>query len=931
MTTNTVDPVVQYVEDTATLSHAIPFKFLANSDLVVTRTTDAGDTVLAEGTDFSVTGAGNDAGGTLTKTSAGTVGATITVRRQTSRAQGFDYTPGDTFPAESHEQALDRQSMVNQEQDADIERAFKVPHGEVAPELASMAELAEGDTLQFDGSKFVRTSAASSQLSQTVARMEELAAQAELSAAVSIATSVSSYSLGVATVSAGANFVLFRHRQLRLYTNGTAMGREDPQFTLGDEYFKPAPELQPGANWDGSEDSGFDTLPVDPPRVTAKPACRLIVPPRQRFTDTLLVGVMAFANKDDSVLDNDGMDQVRFHFEGRTHVVKQSSWQRFEDANGNEVTYYGWWVTLKKPDGLAGDANLYIEAVAADNTMQHRVIGPYRFSPQASQHDHEIEIAASKTEVAGSVYQTIPAALAWLKGQSPENPRLFISEAGKYQMNATSGGGSQGSMKGRVLIEATVAGVSIGRTEYTTDALAKILNDTFPLHFRGSNLTIDRRYVTEIEGSGAKGEGLHWLDGINMTTTAPEGRFEQLRGGRIDYFGWFAQWAWITECNISSMAQSCGQCSLARGNRLTDVAYDLFSGSLCAVWNVIPSHSDYWWLFDHKAFSVTYTGSEGTATFERSGGADANGVVFTASWGSNTATFEVGQDEDDYYNGGLGTIADGYGYSVQDLIDWINTVLNPLDSGWSATALVPDDTSIFANVHSHRAGRVSIAGEASKAFDPQNVKDTVLELFTGWDRHSDLYQHIQGEEENVIIMFNRGSGQFQTLFLGGNNGELRDAFMMANAGYIDPTPYPYLTPDFLSSQWGKANNISRHVLVMHNSLANQGMIIRRSSANMDIDDRSVLANNVFRDLEFHDDVEDLDLTIANNHTYGTEDLPSTATGNSEGGDVASLFADAANLDFTPQGELISNLAPAAVRYDEFGFDRGASAAKGVLA
>ena len=58
--------------------------------------------------------------------------------------------------------------------------------------------------------------------------------------------------------------------------------------------------LEPSAGWNGTAATGFGgaygAVPTDPTRTTAKPALRLLVPPGQRFTDTLVVGVAAAAN-----------------------------------------------------------------------------------------------------------------------------------------------------------------------------------------------------------------------------------------------------------------------------------------------------------------------------------------------------------------------------------------------------------------------------------------------------------------------------------------------------------------------------------------------------------------------------------------------------------------------------------------------------------
>lgn len=154
MTTNTITPEIEYIEDGVTTTHPIPYKFLADTDLVVQRiAADGSVTLLSLGVDYAATGAGDDEGGTLVKSSGGTSGARIRIRRFTARSQGFDYTPNDTFPAESHETALDRQSLINQEQDVQIDaltlRAIQAPDGEEFSILPA-AGTRKGKLLGFD-------------------------------------------------------------------------------------------------------------------------------------------------------------------------------------------------------------------------------------------------------------------------------------------------------------------------------------------------------------------------------------------------------------------------------------------------------------------------------------------------------------------------------------------------------------------------------------------------------------------------------------------------------------------------------------------------------------------------------------------------------------------------------------------------------------
>lgn len=153
MTAANLPPAREYIEDGTTLAFAAPFRFLAASDLEVKRILASGAVVeLAPGTAWSATGGQTDAGGTVTL-AASVAGARIRIRRRTTRAQQTDYATGDTFPAESHEGALDRLALVDQEQDVSIAdlatRAPQVPEGETAPPFASLADLGDGDILEY--------------------------------------------------------------------------------------------------------------------------------------------------------------------------------------------------------------------------------------------------------------------------------------------------------------------------------------------------------------------------------------------------------------------------------------------------------------------------------------------------------------------------------------------------------------------------------------------------------------------------------------------------------------------------------------------------------------------------------------------------------------------------------------------------------------
>lgn len=137
---------ITYTEDGATASRAISFPFIDAEDLVVTRLSADGETseVLTLNEDYTVTG-GSFATGTLTldAESLGEDGSELTLARATAQEQLGDY--GDNWPVETIEQALDRLTMIAQEQAYAIAaagRAVIFPAGEAGQELPAVGDRA---------------------------------------------------------------------------------------------------------------------------------------------------------------------------------------------------------------------------------------------------------------------------------------------------------------------------------------------------------------------------------------------------------------------------------------------------------------------------------------------------------------------------------------------------------------------------------------------------------------------------------------------------------------------------------------------------------------------------------------------------------------------------------------------------------------------
>jgi hypothetical protein len=112
------------------------FKIFQDSDLKVILTDSGGnETTLTLNSDYTVSGAGNESGGSITTTQAYASGNRITIIRELPLKQETNYEEGGSFPAESHENALDKLTMICQQLGEAIGRAIKLPQSSAYSDL----------------------------------------------------------------------------------------------------------------------------------------------------------------------------------------------------------------------------------------------------------------------------------------------------------------------------------------------------------------------------------------------------------------------------------------------------------------------------------------------------------------------------------------------------------------------------------------------------------------------------------------------------------------------------------------------------------------------------------------------------------------------------------------------------------------------------
>lgn len=663
------------------------------------------------------------------------------------------------------------------------------------------------------------------------------------------------------------------------------------------------PSLSPGSAWNGISGSGFLTQPpIDPERVTAKPALRLITPSNQHFTDTLDVGVVAMANDGGTMATNFGIAQVLFHYEGRVINVASPRWHTITTARGPR-TYFGWWVRLRKPPAQSGKAHLYIVAEANDATMQTRVLGPLNFSPLDTEYDLEIDIAPSLPEIAGQRYRSFWPAISYARSQFPHNPRFTIREPGKYEIELSPSGGEaptdQYSITGRYTVEAAVDGVSIGRLEYETDDLATIPGHRTWWRWKGANLTYDTRFVrnlSAVTNLPANPEFLvnHWIDGCTITTSDPDGKGELFRGGTTPRGSQVVQGnPWYTECVFHLQNTPATKASLIRGCLVDDCSQDQISNSLCVINSTFRFGDQEPWNQDRPAFFVAIPEGD---TLAREGGNYSSGTgggVWTAVVSGVTYTFDVGNGSEAYF---LGTPPGGYrgvsgigGYWVSDVVAWLNTL-----PGWSAE-LTPEFIA-----KDRVAAALSRRDLNGQGFDgtphPIIVGDaTPQEVVWNVNTHGDWYQHTAGILENVIVAFNTVyEVRAQLIFLspvkqGGVAASL-DIFFVGNA-------LSRRLPANSSSQISRPHTAS-HVVIVHNSLSNQDLSFNSIAGQVEDGGYNLIGNNAL--LGFRWRADPLPGVVVDGvHIHAASTVPLGITNYIVGGDAETLYADADAGDFTP--------------------------------
>jgi len=157
MTVSSTTVKNSYSGNSSTTAFAYTFKIFADTDLqVIIRSSAGTETTKTLTTHYTVSGAGDASGGNVTFTSGNTpaTGETVVIRRGVPQTQAIDYIANDPFPAESHEEGLDRATMTIQQMQEELDRSFKVSRTNTiaSPEFTDNATIRADKALGFDSS-----------------------------------------------------------------------------------------------------------------------------------------------------------------------------------------------------------------------------------------------------------------------------------------------------------------------------------------------------------------------------------------------------------------------------------------------------------------------------------------------------------------------------------------------------------------------------------------------------------------------------------------------------------------------------------------------------------------------------------------------------------------------------------------------------------
>lgn len=314
-----------YAGNGSTTAFSYPVKFLENADLVVVLEDEDGEqTVQTITTHYSVSGAGNSGGGTVTMVTAPATGETVHIYRDTAAKQVVDLTDNSRNPAQSVEDQLDRFAMAEQDINNVLGRAWLSKVGEAGGQIASGAA---GETLVFDADGNVVPGADQSEIEAAQGYAEASAASATAAAASASA--------------ADATLDAVIQRDLGDFADDAAADAyatsEGITKIAGTKYFNTTSDIL--KRWDGSAWLAFDAASVGKPVLYADSYDQMVTTVGLDAGQFILLDETVWLYNGSGFSPVEGHIKVESFLPGRTHQQAVDAAMGVAEQNpGCEVT-----------------------------------------------------------------------------------------------------------------------------------------------------------------------------------------------------------------------------------------------------------------------------------------------------------------------------------------------------------------------------------------------------------------------------------------------------------------------------------------------------------------------------------------------------------------------------------------------------------------
>ena len=148
MTISTTLDRISYAGNGSTTPFSFPYLFFADADLTVILVVDSTgvETIKTITSHYTITGAGDQSGGTVTMATPPASGETLVILRDADITQGLDLVENDPFPSDLIEQQFDKLTIAAQKLDTWANRTAKLTDGDTSGFDATLPNTHTADT-----------------------------------------------------------------------------------------------------------------------------------------------------------------------------------------------------------------------------------------------------------------------------------------------------------------------------------------------------------------------------------------------------------------------------------------------------------------------------------------------------------------------------------------------------------------------------------------------------------------------------------------------------------------------------------------------------------------------------------------------------------------------------------------------------------------